>query len=198
MKKVWCIILSIVTVMSLSACGKEESALVKQYGQEMVKYYGEEKVKEMDIKCSDEAQLQVANNLVETAKSNFFALIQCQRVKIPLIHNTGIRFLPGFPMNVCFPFDLGIGFHLFYNYIHTSSPLQSPICRFLSPLPNPSYHAFPYRAIKKMDHRKPVMEFSEHWPAGGSFLLSHQARISKRRSVCFGTHKRTAYFVKRA
>ena len=70
MKKVWCIILSIVTVMSLSACGKEESALVKQYGQEMVKYYGEEKVKEMDIKCSDEAQLQVANNLVETAKSN--------------------------------------------------------------------------------------------------------------------------------
>ena len=49
MKKVWCIILSIVTVMSLSACGKEESALVKQYGQEMVKYYGEEKV---NICCS--------------------------------------------------------------------------------------------------------------------------------------------------
>ncbi len=65
----WCIILFIVTVMSLSACGKEESALVKQYGQEMVKYYGEEKVKEMDIKCSDEAQLQVANNLEAAASS---------------------------------------------------------------------------------------------------------------------------------
>ena len=35
-------------------------------------------------------------------------------------------------MNVCFPFDLGIGFHLFYNYIHTSSPLQSPICLSVS------------------------------------------------------------------
>ena len=46
---------------------------------------------------------------------------------------------------------------------HRNLSLQLSICRFLSPLPNPSYHAFPYRAIKKMDRRKSVMEFSEHW-----------------------------------
>lgn len=61
MKKILCVILFVVMVISLSACGKGVSTLVKHYGQE--------KVDEMEIECTDEAQLTVANALVAKAKN---------------------------------------------------------------------------------------------------------------------------------
>lgn len=60
MKKVLCVILFVVMAISLSACGKGVSTLVKHYGQE--------KVDEMEIECTDEAQLTVANDLIAKAR----------------------------------------------------------------------------------------------------------------------------------
>ena len=73
---------------------------------------------------------------------------------------------------------------------HRNLSLQLSICRFLSPLPNPSYHAFPYRAIKKMDRRKSVMEFSEHWQDLLRFSLNNFALTvcgSDRPPACHST-----------
>ena len=61
MKKFLCAILFLTMVISLSACGgKGVSTLVKHYGQE--------KVDEMEIECTDETQLKVANDLIAEAK----------------------------------------------------------------------------------------------------------------------------------
>lgn len=60
MKKFLCILLFVATLISLSACGKGSSTLVKHYGQE--------KVDEMEIQCTDEAQLKIADSLVDKAR----------------------------------------------------------------------------------------------------------------------------------
>lgn len=61
MKKFLCAILFLTMVISLSACGgKGVSTLAKHYGQE--------KVDEMEIECTDETQLKVANDLIAEAK----------------------------------------------------------------------------------------------------------------------------------
>ena len=61
MKKFLCAILFLTMVISLSACGgKGVSTLVKHYGQG--------KVDEMEIECTDETQLKVANDLIAEAK----------------------------------------------------------------------------------------------------------------------------------
>ena len=67
-KYVFVIIIIILLAFAIYIIKNDEQE--KKQEQEYTANTQEEKVKEMDIKCSDEAQLQVANNLVETAKSN--------------------------------------------------------------------------------------------------------------------------------
>ena len=68
MKKFLCAILFLTMVISLSACGgKGVSTLVKHYGQE--------KVDEMEIECTDETQLKVANDLIAEAKDKQMAFV---------------------------------------------------------------------------------------------------------------------------
>ena len=60
MKQIMAVILIIITITTLASCGKRPTTLERHYGQE--------KVDEMEIECTDEAQLKVANDLVAVAK----------------------------------------------------------------------------------------------------------------------------------
>lgn len=64
MKRIICVLGSFLLLLSIAACGKNNA----EGNLTLIKHYGQEKVDEMEIQCTDEAQLKIANSLVGKAR----------------------------------------------------------------------------------------------------------------------------------